>query len=260
MEYRTDLALEYTSQRASALRNGKTAPSRASGKTERTTSRWKSRPFPTTSTAGTSCCTSCGMSLAPCSRNGAGARGGPREPGDHPGRPGPTDRRAGIGNTAHPRGNRTHHRIGRPAPGGGGQHRRVGMHRRRNQGTPDRIGAGIPALRGDRGGRPRRAQPGALGVHHPAEHRGFPRSGVNNARPQLSRETLGVPVIGIGVPTVVDAGTLAADLLGRAAPKDKVSPRGAAWSSPRGKSTCSSPAPPAWSPWRSTPRSTPPFP
>ncbi len=54
-----------------------------------------------------------------------------------------------------------------------------------------------------------------------------PGSGVNNARPQLSRETLGVPVIGIGVPTVVDAGTLAADLLGRAAPKDKVSPRGA---------------------------------
>ena len=46
-----------------------------------------------------------------------------------------------------------------------------------------------------------------------------PGSGVNNARPQLSRETLGVPVIGIGVPTVVDAGTLAADLLGRAAPK-----------------------------------------
>ena len=54
-----------------------------------------------------------------------------------------------------------------------------------------------------------------------------PGSGVNNARPQLSRETLGVSVIGIGVPTVVDAGTLAADLLGRAAPKDKVSPRGA---------------------------------
>ena len=52
-----------------------------------------------------------------------------------------------------------------------------------------------------------------------------PGSGVNNARPQLSRETLGVPVVGIGVPTVVDAGTLAADLLGYAAPKDKVAPR-----------------------------------
>ncbi len=36
-----------------------------------------------------------------------------------------------------------------------------------------------------------------------------------------------MPVVGIGVPTVVDAGTLAADLLGCAAPKDKVSPRGA---------------------------------
>ena len=54
-----------------------------------------------------------------------------------------------------------------------------------------------------------------------------PGSGVDNARPQLSHETLGVPVVGVGVPTVVDAGTLAADLLGRAAPKDKVAPRGA---------------------------------
>lgn len=54
-----------------------------------------------------------------------------------------------------------------------------------------------------------------------------PGSGVDNARPQLSRETLGIPVIGLGVPTVVDAGTLAADLLGREAPQEKVSPRGA---------------------------------
>ncbi|MFR2562772.1 MAG: hypothetical protein ACLS8R_08920 [Anaeromassilibacillus sp.] len=37
---------------------------------------------------------------------------------------------------------------------------------------------------------------------------------------------MGVPVIGIGVPTVVDAGTLAADLLGRR-PQRQVSPRGA---------------------------------
>jgi len=40
-----------------------------------------------------------------------------------------------------------------------------------------------------------------------------PGSGVGNARSQLSRETLGVPVIAVGVPTVVDAGTLAADLM-----------------------------------------------
>ena len=39
-----------------------------------------------------------------------------------------------------------------------------------------------------------------------------PGSGVGNARRELSRETLGVPVVGLGVPTVVDAATLAADL------------------------------------------------
>lgn len=33
-------------------------------------------------------------------------------------------------------------------------------------------------------------------------------------RPPLSRETLGVPVIGVGVPTVVSGSTFAADLLG----------------------------------------------
>jgi len=40
-----------------------------------------------------------------------------------------------------------------------------------------------------------------------------PGSGIGNRRVELNRETLGVPVIAIGVPTVVDAGTLAADLL-----------------------------------------------
>jgi len=39
-----------------------------------------------------------------------------------------------------------------------------------------------------------------------------PGSGVGNAREALNRQTLGVPVIAIGVPTVVDAGTLAAGL------------------------------------------------
>jgi len=41
----------------------------------------------------------------------------------------------------------------------------------------------------------------------------IPGSGVGNARAALNRDTLGLPVIAIGVPTVVDAGTLAADLL-----------------------------------------------
>ena len=40
-----------------------------------------------------------------------------------------------------------------------------------------------------------------------------PGSGVGNHRSALNRETLGVPVYALGVPTVVDAVTLAADLL-----------------------------------------------
>lgn len=39
-----------------------------------------------------------------------------------------------------------------------------------------------------------------------------PGSGVGNARSALNRETLGVPVVAVGVPTVVDARTLCADL------------------------------------------------
>lgn len=40
-----------------------------------------------------------------------------------------------------------------------------------------------------------------------------PGSGVANKRAELSEKTLGVPVVSIGVPTVVDAATLAYDLL-----------------------------------------------
>lgn len=40
-----------------------------------------------------------------------------------------------------------------------------------------------------------------------------PGSGVGNARPGLNQESMGIPVIGIGVPTVVDAQTLAKNLL-----------------------------------------------
>ena len=42
-----------------------------------------------------------------------------------------------------------------------------------------------------------------------------PGSGVGNHRQALDRETLGVPVLAVGVPTVVEASTLAADLLGQ---------------------------------------------
>lgn len=42
-----------------------------------------------------------------------------------------------------------------------------------------------------------------------------PGSGVGNARAEISEKTIGVPVIAVGVPTVVDAATLAYDLTGK---------------------------------------------
>ncbi len=47
-----------------------------------------------------------------------------------------------------------------------------------------------------------------------------PGSGVGNSRAAMNRETMGVPVIAMGVPTVVDAATLAADLVEQAGIKD----------------------------------------
>ena len=43
-----------------------------------------------------------------------------------------------------------------------------------------------------------------------------PGSGVGNARAALDEKTLGVPVVAVGVPTVVDGATLAADILAEA--------------------------------------------
>ena len=53
-----------------------------------------------------------------------------------------------------------------------------------------------------------------------------PGSGVGNARMALNRETLGVPVVSVGVPTVVDAATLAADLLGEGGTPEALGRRG----------------------------------
>ena len=53
-----------------------------------------------------------------------------------------------------------------------------------------------------------------------------PGAGVGNNRPSISRAELGVSVISIGVPTVVDAATLAYDLTGDRA-ENYVNPRGA---------------------------------
>ncbi|MGN1411693.1 MAG: GPR endopeptidase [Oscillospiraceae bacterium] len=47
-----------------------------------------------------------------------------------------------------------------------------------------------------------------------------PGSGVNNSRKEISREVMGVPVIAIGVPTVVDMHTIAENLTGNAPGKD----------------------------------------
>lgn len=46
-----------------------------------------------------------------------------------------------------------------------------------------------------------------------------PGSGVGNHRQGLNQETLGVPVVSLGVPTVVDGATLIQDLLGERAPE-----------------------------------------
>ena len=42
----------------------------------------------------------------------------------------------------------------------------------------------------------------------------MPGSGVGNSRQEISERTVGVPVIAIGVPTVVDAATLIYDFAG----------------------------------------------
>ncbi len=55
-----------------------------------------------------------------------------------------------------------------------------------------------------------------------------PGSGVGNNRRELNRDTLGIPVIAVGVPTVVDAVTLAEELTGREDAADAVSPAGLA--------------------------------
>lgn len=54
-----------------------------------------------------------------------------------------------------------------------------------------------------------------------------PGSGVGNNRRALNRETLGIPVVAVGVPTVVDAVTLAEELTGREEAAGEVTPRGA---------------------------------
>ena len=56
-----------------------------------------------------------------------------------------------------------------------------------------------------------------------------PGAGVGNHRTKINKETIGVPVIAIGVPTVVDAATFASDLLSVNDPhraRQKITPQG----------------------------------
>lgn len=53
-----------------------------------------------------------------------------------------------------------------------------------------------------------------------------PGSGVGNNRQPLNAETLGVPVIGMGVPTVVDAATIAREFSRQGEPAPDLAPRG----------------------------------
>lgn len=55
-----------------------------------------------------------------------------------------------------------------------------------------------------------------------------PGAGVGNHRRALNERTLGVPVISVGVPTVVDAATLAFDLLGKSGERSLLSENKAA--------------------------------
>ena len=55
-----------------------------------------------------------------------------------------------------------------------------------------------------------------------------PGSGVQNTRKELSEHTLGVPVISVGVPMVVDMTTVAYDMLGEGNTSEKVSDKGRA--------------------------------
>lgn len=52
-----------------------------------------------------------------------------------------------------------------------------------------------------------------------------PGHGVGNKRPELNRASMGIPVISLGIPTVVEASLLAFELLGREV-EEEIAPRG----------------------------------
>lgn len=50
-----------------------------------------------------------------------------------------------------------------------------------------------------------------------------PGSGLNNSRSEISEQTIGIPVIAVGMPTVIDAATLACDVVEQAENRRDVS-------------------------------------
>ena len=54
-----------------------------------------------------------------------------------------------------------------------------------------------------------------------------PGAGVGNSRPRIDAQTLGVTVVSLGIPTVVDASTFALDLTDGGDVEEKAAPRGA---------------------------------
>lgn len=91
---------------------------------------------------------------------------------------------------------------------------RAGHHRRGVRGGGAGPGGGSPARHGPGHRRPGLPRCGRVCATVQLSDTGIiPGSGVGNHRAALNRETLGVPVFAIGVPTVVDSATLAADIL-----------------------------------------------
>ena len=139
----------------------------------------------------------------------AGAGGGPGEPGSGAGRPGPQGPGEPGGHA--PSGPEPAAAAARQRPGAG----RAGHHGDGERGSPPgRRSAGAALLRRG-GGRPGGPQSGRICTTVQLADSGIsPGSGVGNHRLALSRETLGVPVLAVGVPTVVEAATLLQDALG----------------------------------------------
>ena len=143
-------------------------------------------------------------------RDGFGGRPG-QPPGD-PGRHRPAQHRVSPGHP--PLGGGTAGGLRHSAPGGRPGRRGHREHRHGERGNPGGRGGKTPPRLPHCRGRLGRPPAGAGVPHHSGlRHGDRPRLGVGNARMALDQDHLGIPVISIGVPTVVEAATLCLDLL-----------------------------------------------